>query len=255
MTVIAVANQKGGVGKTTTVLTTAAILGDLGKKVLIVDCDSQHNSTSRLEEEESSPPYRLYDLFEDEEFKLSIAKAILPAKSSFKNVYYIEGDARLAKVDSILSNRISREKTLKKILAPIIKHFDFIFLDTPPAINALTINALTAADKLIIPCDLSKDGLEGAKLINKLASSLKKEKITSIELSGIVVCGLEKSNSNLVKDLLSLIRREFADKVYNIEVPATVKVGESALAGATPYQLFRKHPITKSYEQLAKNLI
>jgi len=251
MSVYVIANQKGGVGKTTTVLMFASILGNKGKKVLVVDCDSQMNATNRLESDDDQYIDTIYDLMTSEISVKKTSETICKAKPEFKNVYFIPGNPKISRVEPLLP-QFGQETILKRILDPFYKKFDFIIIDTPPTVNILTINALASADKVIIPCDMSLDSIDGADLIRKTLDEMKKLKLSSASLHGIFISGIEKKNSNLTKEIIKRVGAEFDKKTVKGSIPASTKVGEAAMKGLTSFHLFKDHPVTNAYKELTK---
>lgn len=250
-----IANHKGGVGKTATVITVAAILGSGGNKVLVVDLDGQSDSSDQLLQTESRSKPGVFDLLVDEDGELNTAKCIYKCSELFENCYLIAADSRLDKVGDHINSRIGKEFIVKNLIAPLESKFDYIIYDTPPNLGTLTINALVASDDLIIPIDLSQKSIKNARKLLKVVEILNKSKLPTPRFDGLLICRYEKSNSNETQLIVSELEEEFKSKVINIRIPASIKVREADRQGCSIFHKSKFSPTAKAYRKLVENYI
>ncbi len=223
--VVAIANQKGGVGKTTTAINVAASVSILEKRVLVIDADPQANASSGLGIREDSIKHNLYDCIIND---VSPQEAIV--KTSSPNLYLLPSSIDLVGAEIELVNKEKRESVLKKVIEEIRDQFDYIFIDCLPSLGLITINALTAADSVIIPIQCEIFSLEGlGKLKNTI--SLVKEKLNeNLEIEGIVLSMYDKRlrMANLV---VSEVRNNIKDHVFETIIHRNSKIGEAPSMG------------------------
>ena len=222
--IIAIANQKGGVGKTTTAINLSTAMAAINKKILLVDADPQGNASTGLgiNENERSPD--LYELLTNKKFdKKSVKKTIIP------NLDIITSSQDLAASEIELAEQKDREKILKKILLQI-QGYDFILIDCPPALGLLTINSLTAANSVLIPMQCEFFALEGLSSLTQTIDKIKMDLNSQIFIEGVVLTMFDKRNSlsSLVEDD---VRRHFKEKVYKTVIPRNVRVSEAPSHG------------------------
>lgn len=246
---LAIINQKGGVGKSTTTVNLAAALGECGKKVLVVDLDPQGNATSGFGLEKSNELKCIYDgLMND------VPADELIIETTDGSVDIIPATIDLAGAEPELAVVISRETRLKDTLEPTKGGYDFILIDCPPSLGLLTINALTATDKLIIPIQSEFYALEG---LSKLLDTIKLVKMRlnkDLEIQGVLLTMYDPRTS-LANQVSDEINNYFKEKVYKTVIPRTVKLAEAPSFGQTILEYNPKGKGAESYRALAKEVI
>lgn len=247
--VLAVINQKGGVGKSTTAIDLSAALGELKQKVLVVDLDPQGNTTSGYGIEKSECKQCIYDALLD---GVSADTLILDTCADY--VYLIPATIQLTGAELELVSEMARESRLKDVLATVKDDFDFVIIDCPPSLGLLTLNALTAADKLLIPIQCEYYALEG---VSKLLDSMKLVKNhlnPNLEIFGVLMT-MYNSRTNLSRQVVEEVRSFFGDKVFEVMIPRTVKLSEAPSYGMpiTKYEPSGKG--AQAYRDLAKEVI
>ena len=247
--IIAVSNQKGGVGKTTTAVNLAACLAYKGKKVLLVDCDPQGNATSGVGIEKSDIELSVYDCLAD---KSKTAKAIIKTKTGGLSV--IPSLPALSAAEVELASEENRELFLKSALSQIKKDYDFIIIDSPPALGMLTINIMTAADSVLIPIQCEYFSLEGLSQMITSIKNIRKSYNKDLEIEGILATMFD-SRTNLSKQVLDEVTTHFSGKVFSVQIPRNVRLSEAPSYG----QPIIKYDITSkgadAYFALAREVI
>ncbi len=246
--IIAIINQKGGVGKSTTAINLAASLGELGKQVLLVDLDPQGNSSSGLGIEKSLVNYCIYDVLLSD---IPIENVIIPDICT--DVDIVPATINLAGAEVELVSEMSRENRLKDALGPIRGKYDYVLIDCPPSLGLLTINALVAADKLLIPIQCEFYALEG---VTKLLESMKRVKSRlnpTLDIYGVLLTMY--NNTTLSKQVADEVKGYFGKLVFNSTIPRSVKLSEAPSFGQpiTEYDPHGKGAI--AYMELAKEVI
>ena len=223
--IIAIANQKGGVGKSTTAVNMSGYLGDLGYKTLLIDFDPQSNSTSGLGIQRDNIKLSVYDILTGSE---EPEKVIL--KTPFKNLYIIPSSIQLAGAEVELVSTMKREYKLKQAIDKIKNYYDFIIIDCPPALGLLTINALTSADEVLIPIQCEYYALEGlGQLINTI--NLIKENLNEhLRITGVVMTMFDQ-RTRLSEQVIEEVRAFFPDKVYETIIPRNIRLSEAPSYG------------------------
>lgn len=247
--IIAFANQKGGVGKTTTCVNLATYIAVMGKKVLIIDMDPQGNATSGLGIEKSQKTKTIYNVFDGDAF---IHEVILPT--------YIEGldivpaTVDLAGAEIELVQMPSREKVVKNILGRIKNNYDFIFIDCPPSLGLLTVNALTASDSVIIPIQCEFYALEGLSQLMNTIRLIKHHLNPTLGVEGVVLT-MKDNRSNLVAQVSQEIIKFFGKKVFETAIPRNIKLAEAPSHGESiaSYDPFSKG--AEAYLSLAEEVL
>lgn len=247
--IIAVTNQKGGVGKTTTSVNLSAGLAYKGKKVLLIDCDPQANSTSGLGYEPAECKYSIYDCLVDIE---KVSEAVMETR--YTNLWLLPSSSDLSGAEIELAYEEEREYFLKKILQKIEDQFDFIIIDSPPALGMITINILTATNTVLIPIQCEYYALEGLTQLIKSIRSVKKRLNPEIEIEGILAT-MYDARTNLSIQVLEEIKKCFPDKVYKSIIPRNVRLSEAPSFGEpiTSYDITSKG--AQAYIALAREII
>lgn len=223
--VVAVFNQKGGVGKTTTVVNLAAALGLKGKKTLLVDVDPQGNSTSGVGVDKSEVEYSTYDML----INSVSARAIL-IETVFKNLSILPADMNLAGAEIELAKLENRNKILKKAIATLVVEYDYIIIDCPPSLGLLSINALVAADTLIVPLQCEYYALEGLSQLVNTVRTVKREYNPRLELEGVLFT-MYDSRLKLTQQVIDEVNKYFPNKTYKTMIPRSVKIAEAPSYG------------------------
>lgn len=246
--VLAIINQKGGVGKSTTAVNLSAALGENKKKCLVIDLDPQGNTTSGYGIEKEELEYDVYDaLLQDYPIENLIADTVEP------NVFVIPATIQLAGAEIELVSAMARESILKSILDPIKNKFDYVFIDCPPSLGLLTINALVAADSLLIPIQCEFYALEG---VTKLLESMKMVKARlnpDLDVFGVVMT-MYDARTTLSKQVVEEVTKYFGRKVFKTIIPRNVKLSEAPSHGLpiTMYAHVSKGSL--AYMKLAKEV-
>lgn len=247
--VIAICNQKGGVGKTTTAINLATCLAMSGKKVLLIDIDPQGNATSGLGIDKHSVKSSIYDLLIDE----SDPKAII-SKTSIDNFSIIPSNLNLTGAEVELVGIMGREYRLKKAISAISEEFDFILIDCPPSLGLLTINALSAAYSVLIPIQCEYYALEGLIQLSNTIHLVKENLNPSLVIEGVLLT-MADFRTNLTNEVIKEARNFFKDKVYNTVIPRNIRLSEAPGFGK-PITLYDKNSIgAQKYQEFADELL
>lgn len=253
--IIALVNQKGGVGKTTSSINLAASLGVLKRKVLLVDLDPQGNSTTGVGISKTDYQKSIYELLKD---AASLKEVII--KTKFKNLYLIPATINLAGVDfelmemSKMDPNFSKGNQLKKYLDQAREVFDYIIIDCPPSLGILTTNALTAADSVIIPVQCEFFALEGIMQLLNTIRLAQKNLNPNLSIEGVLLTMLD-ARTNLGLEVVEDIKSYFTDKVYDTIIPRLVKLSESPSHGKPILAYDPTSRGTEAYLNLAKEVI
>lgn len=224
--VVAIANQKGGVGKTTTAINLAACLAVLEKKVLLIDSDPQANSTSGVGIEEENVDLTIYDCMVEED--LDPREAILQTETP--NLDLIPSSSDLVSAELELINKEGREFVMKNLIAKLRDEYDFIFIDCLPSLGLVTVNALTAADSVLIPVQCEFYSLEGLGKLQHTISLVKKRINPDLEIEGILLSMYDR-RLRLANIVVDEIRETFKDKVFDTIIHRNSRIGEAPNMG------------------------
>jgi len=247
--VVAIANQKGGVGKTTTCVNLGACLAQKGKKVLLVDIDPQGNATSGLGVDRQQLKQCVYDLL----INGKRAKELM-VKTEVSNLGLLPATIRLAGAEIELVPLMGRESRLKEGLREIIPNFDFIFIDCPPSLGLLTVNALTAAHKVIVPIQCEYYALEGLGQLMNTFHLVHSFLNPQLELWGVLLT-MYDSRTNLSQQVVEETRRVLKDKVFRTVIPRNVRLSEAPSFGK-PIIMYDVHSIgATAYWELAEEVL
>jgi chromosome partitioning protein len=247
--IIAVANQKGGVGKTTTSVNLSACLAEAGKRVLLIDIDPQGNATSGLGIDRKSLKASVYDLLLED---MSPTDAMV--STSVKGLSVVGATIDLAGAEIELVPRISRENRLKRVLDPIKDQFDFILMDCPPSLGLLTINALTASDSILIPIQCEYYALEGLTQLMDTFKLVREALNPRLEVEGVLLTMFD-GRTNLSIQVVEDVKRFFRGKVYRTIVTRNVRLSEAPSHGLPITAYDPKSKGAEAYSELAREVI
>lgn len=246
--VISVANQKGGVGKTTTTVNLSTILAKKGKKVLLIDADPQGNATSGLGVEKDVE-FSTYDvLVNDTEVVKTIQDTII------KNLKVCPSNINLAGAEVELVSMMSREQRLKEKLEVIKDKFDYIFIDCPPSLGLVTLNSFTASDSVLIPVQCEYYALEGLGQLLNTINLVKKHLNKNIKIEGALLT-MYDIRTNLSNQVVKEVKRYFDNKVYKTVIPRNVRLSEAPSYGMPITEYDPKSKGAKSYIKFAKEFL
>ncbi len=246
--VIAVVNQKGGVGKTTTAVNVSTILAKKGKKVLLIDEDPQGNATSGLGIEKNTDK-SIYDvIINDVEFDEAIIK------SPIKNLFVCPSNINLAGAEVELVPMMSRELKLKEKIEKIRDKFNYIIIDCPPSLGLLTINAFTASDSLLIPIQCEYYALEGVGQLMNTVNLVKKQLNKDLYIEGVVLT-MNDARTNLSNQVITEVKTYFKDNVYKTIIPRNVKLSEAPSYGMPISVYAPRSKGARCYEKLTNEIM
>ena len=246
--IISLANQKGGVGKTTTAINLGASLAACERKVLLVDLDPQANATSGVglnKNEQKS----MYPVLVD---GMSIKEIIMPTE--LPDLFVAPSSVDLVGAEVELRDEIGRERYLKKALAPINGAYDYVLIDSPPSLGLLTINGLTAANSVLVPMQCEYFALEGVSQLLTTIERVRDAVNPSLEIEGIVLTMYDE-RMNLSRQVAEEVRTHFADKIYSTIIPRNVRLGEAPSFGKPIILYDIRSRGSEAYVNLAKEFI
>ena len=246
--IVSVANQKGGVGKTTTTVNLSTILAKKGKKVLLIDTDPQGNATSGLGIEKESD-LSTYDLLITD-----VAAEDIIQETAIKNLYISPSNMNLAGAEVQLVSMMSREQRLKEKIDVIKDQFDFILIDCPPSLGLITLNAFTASYSVLIPVQCEYYALEGLGQLLNTVELVRKHLNKNLYVEGAILT-MYDIRTNLANQVVREVKRFFQNKVYKTVIPRTVKVSEAPSYGMPITIYDPKSKGARSYEKFAKEFL
>lgn len=247
---IAIFNQKGGVGKTTTNINLSACLAMKGKKVLVVDIDPQGNTTSGIGIVKRKLQYTIYDVIVNKDFDIS--KAILHTKTEGLDILPASVDLAGAEIE--LVNLEGRERRLKKAIDKVKPLYDFVFIDCPPSLGLLTINSLTAVDSVLIPIQCEFYALEGVSQLMSTVEMVRKNMNPNIEIEGVILSMFD-GRTNLSLQVVQEVKKYFGSKVFSTIIPRNVRLAEAPSYGLPIVKYDPKSKGAKAYQQFATELL
>ncbi|ATW28719.1 ParA family protein [Candidatus Formimonas warabiya] len=247
--IISIANQKGGVAKTTTAVNVAAFMAMEGKKVLIIDIDPQGNASSGLGINRLETEYCIYDVIIN-----GVSLDAVTHDTELENLKIVPATIQLAGAEIELVSAISRESKLKKALRSIRDRYDYILIDCPPSLGLLTLNALTAADSLLIPIQCEYYALEGLGQLMNTYELVRKHLNPHLEIEGVVLTMFD-ARTNLAIQVVDEVKNYFRGKVFSTIIPRNVRLSEAPSHGK-PVSLYDpKSRGAEVYHELAKEVI
>jgi chromosome partitioning protein len=223
--VISIANQKGGVGKTTTSVNLGACLANIGKRVLLVDVDPQGNATSGVGIEKADVNQCIYDVLVDDIEANEVIRA-----TTTENLYCIPATIQLAGAEIELVPTVSREVRLKRALENIKNEYDYVLIDCPPSLGLLTLNALTASDSVLIPVQCEYYALEGLSQLLNTVRLVQKHLNHDLRIEGVLLTMLD-ARTNLGIQVIEEVKKYFQDKVYKTIIPRNIRLSEAPSHG------------------------
>ncbi|MHC5269269.1 ParA family protein [Enterococcus sp. LJL98] len=247
--IISVANQKGGVGKTTTTVNLGSSLAFTGKKVLLVDIDAQGNATSGMGIRKPDVTHDIYDVLVNE---IPIKEAI--TSSSRENLDIVPATLQLAGAEIELTSMMARESRLKMAINEIKDQYDFVLIDCPPSLGHLTINAFTASDSILIPVQCEYYALEGLSQLLNTVRLVQKHFNPELEIEGVLLT-MYDARTNLGAEVVEEVRRYFQEKVYDTIIPRNIRLSEAPSHGMSIIDYDIRSKGAEVYQALAKEVL
>lgn len=247
--IVSIFNQKGGVGKTTTIVNLSAAIGKLDRKVLVIDIDPQGNATSGFGVNKRALDFSIYDSLIN---KTSLNKIIV--KTSAENVDLVPSNVELAGAEIELTKYENRELSLKKALEDVKDNYQYIFIDCPPSLGLLSINALAASESVLIPIQCEYYALEGVSQLVDTIKLVKKSLNPDLEIEGVVLSMFD-GRTNLSIQVVDEVKKYFKGKVYTSIVPRNVRLAEAPSHGLSVIDYDPKSKGAEAYSELAEEFL
>ena len=249
MKILAICNQKGGVGKTTTSINLAASLAHLKNKVLLIDTDPQANATSGVGVDKATISQSIYNILVDE---VDINDVIV--KTAYENLDIVPSSIALAGAEVELVSAISREQRMKNAISEIKEDYDYVVIDCPPSLGLITLNSLTATDGVIIPVQTEYYALEGLSQLMNTFNIVRKHLNSKLDIFGVLLT-MTDSRTNISNQVAEQVREHFKDKAFDTVISRTVRLSEAPSFGEPIIEYAKNSNGAKQYLSLAKEVV